>query len=232
MVSKVINRSVESLRESWQGMIGFALALGAMQAFVGLLAAVPLERIAGASIDPADLSASDALLAAVTGLVVFAISLVLTSVLIVMVGAATRGDPPDASEAIGAVVRRAWVVLGSVVVAGVLTFIGLLIFIVPGIWFGVLMMPLLAVVLDSGEGVVASIRSTMSLVRGSWLSVFGLVLIVAGINIVVSIVGALPGLVGLFLSIIANAITSMIMATVIWFTYQELRRLRDWPEMG
>ena len=41
--------------------------------------------------------------------------------------------------------------------------------------------------------------------------------------------GTVSGAIGFLLAILANALSSMIIATVIWFTYVELKRQRDWP---
>jgi hypothetical protein len=105
----------------------------------------------------------------------------------------------------------------------------LLAFVVPGVWLIVTLMPLLAVVVDGDSGVTDSLRSTFALVRGRWLAVFGLVAILAAVNIGLGVTGTVAGAMGFLLSILANAASVMVMATVIWFTYVELQREQDRP---
>lgn len=231
MIRKVVNQSIDLLWGAWQAFFGVALLIGALNALVGLGTALSFEDLVDDTAEAGFVSMGDALLAAAIGIVVFAVSLILTSILIVMVATAARGDRPNAAEALSGVVRRGVVVVGAVLASTVMVFVGLLLFIVPGIWLIVTLMPLLAIVLDGEEGVVGSVRRTFELVRGRWLSVAGLVAILAAINIGLGVVGTVPGAMGFLLSILANAISSMIIATAIWFTYTELRRQHDWPEV-
>ena len=232
MIRKVVNQSIDLLWGAWQAFFGVALMIGALNALVGLGTALSFEDLVDEAAASGTVSMGNAVAAAAIGIVVFAVSLILTSVLIAMVATVARGDRPNAAEAVSTVTRRGVVVIGSVLASTVLVFIGLLLFIVPGIWLIVTLMPLLAIVLDGEDGVVGSLRRTFELVRGRWLSVFGLVAILAAINIGLGVVGSVPGAMGFLLSILANAISSMVIATAIWFTYTELRRQHDWPEVA
>lgn len=229
MIRTVVNQTLDLLWGAWQAFLGVSLMIGALNALVGLATALSFEELVDQTAEAGTVTATDALWAAAVGIIVFAVTLILVSVLVVMVSAVAGGSQPNAAEALSAVLARGGVVVGSVAVATVLVFVGLLLFIVPGIWLIVTFLPLLAVVLDGEQGILESLRSTFALVRGHWLSVFGLVLILGAINIGLGVVGTVPGAVGFLLSVLANAISSMIIATVIWFTYLELQRRRDWP---
>lgn len=229
MIRTVVNQTIDLLWGAWQAFFGVSLLIGAVNALVALGTSLSFEDLADRTAETGSFSAMDALVAALTSIAVFAISLMLVSVLVVMVSMAARGTQPNAAVALGAVRDRAAVVVGSVLLSAVLVFVGLLLFIVPGIWVLVTLMPLLAVVLEGTDGVAGSIRGTFDLVRGQWLSVFALVLILGAVNVGLGVVGTVPGAVGFLLSIVANAFSSMIIATVIWFTYVELGRRRDWP---
>lgn len=228
MIRRVVNQSIDLLWGGWQALFSVSLLIGALNALVGLATALSFEDLVDTSAETGSVPVSDALVAMAVGVGVFAVSLVLVSVLIVMVSTATRGDQPNVADAGAFVIGRGGVIAGSILVSTMLVFVGLLLFIVPGVWLIVTLMPLLAVVIDGDDGVVGSIRSTFNLVHGRWLSVFGIVLIIGAINIGLGIAGTVPGAVGFFLSILANAISSMVVATAIWFTYTELRRQRDW----
>lgn len=229
MIKTVVNQAIDLLWGAWQAFFGVALLIGAINALVALGTSLSFEDIADSTAETGTFSAIDALVAALVSIAVFAISLILVSILVVMVSMAARGTQPNAAEALGVVRGRAGVVIGAVLLSTVLVFVGLLLFVVPGIWALVTLMPLVAVIVDGTDGVLGSVRSTFELVRGHWLQVFALVLILGAINIGLGVVGTVPGAIGYLLSIVANAFSSMVIATVIWFTYVELGRRRDWP---
>ena len=229
MIRTVVNQTLDLLWGAWQAFFGVSLLIGAVNALVALGASLSFEDVADSTVADGDFSVGDALAASLTLFAVSIISLLLISVLVVMVATAARGDQPNAAEAVRAVRQRFAVIVGAVLLSAVLVVVGLALFIVPGIWVAVTLLPLLAVVVDGSDGVVASLRATYDLVRGHWLSVFALVLILGAINIGLGVVGTVPGAVGFLLSIVTNAFSSMIIATVIWFTYVELGRRRDWP---
>lgn len=231
MIRRVFDQSIDLLSGAWQAFVGVALVIGAVNALIGVGTARALEGVTDETVEVGEVLLSDALTATALAIAVLATTLILASVLVVMVSTVARGHRPNAAEAIALVLRRGRVVVGATLAATVLVFLGLLLFIVPGVWIAVALTPLLAVVVDGEDGIVESIRTTLGLVRGHWLSVFGLVAMVAVINFGLGVAGVVAGAVGFLLSIIANAISSMVIATVIWFTYAELRRHRDWPDV-
>lgn len=224
-----MNQSIDLLWGAWQAFFAFALLIGAFNSLVGLATSAGLEDVADRTARSGTFDVSDALASAAISVAAFAVSLVLVSVLVVMVATAARGERPNVAAAAVTVFGRIVTIVGSVVVSTILIVVGLVLFIVPGVWLIVTLMPLLAVVVDGEAGISDSIRSTFELVRGRWLAVFGLVAILAAINIGLGVTGTVSGAMGFLLSIVANAASSMVMATVIWFTYQELGRRRDWP---
>lgn len=229
MIRKVINQSIDLLWGAWQAFFPFALVIGIFDALVGLATSAGLEDLADRTAESGTVDLPDALASAAISVGMFAVSLVLVSVLVVMVATAARGEPPNVAAAVVTVVGRIGTIVGSVALSTILVVVGLLLFVVPGVWLSVTLMPLLAVVVDGEAGVVESIRASYGLVRGRWLTVFGLFAILAAVSIGLGVTGTVSGAMGFLLSIVANAVSDMVMATVIWFTYRELQRQRDWP---
>lgn len=229
MIRSVINASIDLLWGAWQAFFGVALLIGTLDALAGLALVLSLEDLTDQVAETGTISVSEGVRAMAVGVGLFAVSLVFMSILVVMVSTAAKGRQPNAADAVRHVVERGMVLVGSIAIAAVLVFAGLLLFIVPGLWLMITLMPLIAVVLDGDEGVLDSLHSTYRLVVSQWLSVFALVLIVVAVDVGLGVMGTVGGAVGFLLSILANALSSMVLATVIWFTYSDLRRQRDWP---
>lgn len=232
VIGRVLNRSLDLLARRWQGFVGPALAVGVIQVAMGFVAALSLDRMAEAIVEEEEITLGAAMGFLGSSMVVFAISLVLMAFLVAMVVQAASGDRVDTGAAAALIRRRFGVLVGAVLIGVTLVFVGFLLLLLPGIWAAVSLTPLVAVVVGGDEGPVRSVRSSFALVRGSWLNVFALVTVVFAVNIVLGILSGFPGAMGLALSVVATAASSSFQAAVVWFTYEELIRRRNWPELA
>ncbi|HSJ72256.1 MAG TPA: hypothetical protein VLA29_11495 [Acidimicrobiia bacterium] len=232
VIGRVMNRSLDLLGRRWQGFVGPALVVGVIQVAIGLVASLSLDGITDAIIEEEEITLGAAMAFLGSSMVVFSISLVLMAFLVAMVIQAASGDRVDAGAATALIGRRFGVLVGAVLLGVGIVFVGFMLLVVPGIWAAVSLTPLMALVVGGDEGPVRSVRSSFELVRGSWFTVFAIVAIVFAVNIVLGILGGFPGATGLALSVIATAASSLFQAAVVWFTYEELTRRRNWPELA
>ena len=228
MIGNVARRSAELLGSEWQGLAGMALAIGAFNALVGLVYGLGLGQLQDEPITEDTISGAYAVWALVGSMLVLGVSLVFSAVLISMVAEASRGDRPDAGAALTGVLRQFLPLLATVFLATVAVTIGIFLFVIPGIWIGVSFTPLVAVFLAEEHGVVGSLRRSFQLVRGNWWQVFAIVLILGAINIALSVIGVVPGTIGFLVDVVINAVNALLMATAIWFVYEETKRATDW----
>ncbi len=232
MIGKVLNRSLDLLARRWQGFVGPALAVGVVQVAIGLVAALSLDGLTDAIIEEEEITLGAAMAFLGSSMVVFSIGLVLIAFLVAMVIQAASGDRVDAGAASALIGRRFGVLAGAVLLGVGAVFVGFMLLIVPGVWAAVSLTPLVALVVAGSEGPLRSVRSSFELVKGSWFAVFALVAIVFAVNIGLGILGGFPGAIGLALSVVATAASSSFQAAVVWFTYEELTRRRNWPELA
>lgn len=232
MIGRVLNRSLDLFARRWQGFVGPALAVGVIQVAIGLVAALSLDGLADAIIEEDEITLGAAFAFLGSSMVVFAISLVLMAFLLAIVVQAASGDRVDTGAATALIGRRFGVLVGAVLMGVGIVFVGFMLLLVPGVWAAVSLTPLVAVVVGGDEGPVRSVRSSFALVRGSWISVFALVALVFAVNIGLGILSGFPGVVGLALSVVATAASTSFQAALVWFTYEELTRRRNWPELA
>ncbi len=232
VIGRVLNLSLDLLARRWQGFVGPALVVGVIQVAIGLVAALSLDGLADVIVEEEEITLGAALAFLGSSMVVFSINLVLMAFLVAMVVQAASGDRVDTAAASALVGRRFGVLVGAVLLGVGIVFVGFMLLLVPGIWAAVSLTPLIAVVVVGDEGPVRSVRSAFALVRGSWFTVFALVAIVFAVNIGFGILSGFPGATGLGLSVVATAASSAFQATVVWFTYEELTRRRNWPELA
>jgi hypothetical protein len=232
MIGRVLNRSLDLLGRHWQGFVGPALVVGVIQVVIGLVASLSLEGITDAIIEEQEITLGAAMAFLGSSMVVFSTSLVLMAILVAMVIQAASGDRVDAGAAMALIGRRFGVLVIAVLLGVGIVFVGFMLLVVPGVWAAVSLTPLMALVVGGDEGPVRAVRSSFALVRGSWFTVFALVAVVFAVNVVLGIVGGFPGAIGLALAVAATAASSSFQAAVVWFTYQELTRRRNWPELA
>ncbi len=230
MVNTVVARSIGLLRGHWQSLAGIALIVGALSALVGLVSGLLLDQMLTDVQEGQTISLGMTLVASLASIVVIGLGLVLSAVLVLMVADLDAGSTPEPGVAASRVLGRLFPLVGLMLLASLLVAAGLVLFILPGIWVAVSLVPFVAVFFLEDKGIVATISRSFSLVRGSWWDVFLLVLLLAALNVAIGLVGLAPGTIGFLLAVIANAVTSTIQATGTYFVYAELRRKADLAE--
>ena len=226
MAGNILNRTFELLTKHWQAFIGVALIVGAISAAVQLIYGI----VSASAIEEADSfeDLSSLLWVSLLGLIVWVVvNLAVNSVLVVMARNVDQEQPPNPGDALQHVLSRFGVLIAVALLSGFAVFIGLLLFIIPGIWIGVSLVPVIAVVMFEDRGIIDSMRRSFSLVRGSWWQVLGVVAVLAVINIVLGLFTVVPGPIGFLIQIIVTAITLTIQSFAVYVTYDELRAEAD-----
>jgi hypothetical protein len=227
MVNTVVTRSIDLLRGHWQALAGVALIVGSLNALVGLVTGLLLDQLLTDVQEGQTISLGTSLTASAASILVLAIGLVLSAVLVLMVADLDSGTTPQPGVLVSRVLARFLPLLGLMILSSLLVTFGLVLFIIPGIWIAVSLVPFVVVFFLEDRGPIATIRRSFELVRGSWWEVFVLVLMIAALNFAIGLVGLAPGAIGFLLAVIANAVTSTVQATVTYFIYAELRRKSD-----
>jgi hypothetical protein len=124
---------------------------------------------------------------------------------------------------------------GAGILAGLAIAVGLLLFIVPGLYLLTIWSVLIPVIVLEGRAVMDAFGRSRELVRGNGWNVFGVivlsVLILLGAAIVLSLLLFwLPGWFGAFLrSVISNTITAPFVALALTLLYYRLVELKEAP---
>jgi len=108
------------------------------------------------------------------GLRLLIIQPLLTAACIAAVMALGRGEQPSARWSVGRGLERWATVLATVLLAGVATIAGFLVFVLPGIWLAVLLYFASQAVVAEGRTPVEALRRSRELVTGQWWRVFGI----------------------------------------------------------
>ena len=226
MAGTILSRTFELLRQHWQAFVGVALLVGAISALIQLVYGIVVDGIFEDADSIEDLASLlwVSLLGAAVSLVV---TLVVNSVLVVMARNADHAEAPDPGMSLQHVLSRFWLLLGVALLSGIAVFIGFLLFIIPGIWIAVSLVPVIAIVMFEDRGVIDSMRRSFSLVSGNWWQVFGVVIVLAVINFVLGLFTALPGAIGFLVLVVVSAITLTIQAFAMYVAYDELRSATD-----
>lgn len=222
MAGTILSRTVELLQRHWQAFVGVALLVGAISALIQLVFGLIVEG----TIEDVDTveELGSLLWVSLLGLAVtLIVTLVVNSLLVVMVRNADVGEAPNPGDALQHVLSRFGVLIVVALLSGIAVFIGLLLFIIPGIWIGVSLVPVLAIVMFEDSGVIDSMRRSFGLVSGNWWQVLLVVIVLALVNLVLSLFTALPGAIGFLVTVLVTAITLTIQAFAIYVTYDELR---------
>jgi hypothetical protein len=231
VVGNVLRRTFDTLSRYWQSFAGIALAIGALYALVGIAFSFVFEDAVEEANAGLDVDLGDLLGVALIGLLVtFGVSLVFNAVFVAMFRDADADGDPDVTRALQLVFARFWNLLAVVVLSVIAVFVGLLLLIIPGIWMAISLVPIVAVVLFEDEGVTGTIGRSISLVRGNWWPVFGIVLLLGLLNFVLGLFTRFPGAIGLVLAVVASAINLVVQASAMYFTYDELRRQKDFTD--
>lgn len=155
----------------------------------------------------------------ITGIIIAIIGGILSGILTIMSNAASvLALAGNGSERAGDLFRRAyrmvWAIVGAGILAGLVTFGGTMLFLIPGIIVGVgLLFTTMVVVLENKRG-LAALRRSMALVNPRWFGVFGrdiaLVLVVWIVSAIVTSVLTL-----LLRGSVAGTIVSFAVTTLV-----------------
>ena len=165
--------------------------------------------------------------AALTGLISFVMWQILIGAIAWAVASALIGREPDVADSFRFGYRRFWSILLVGVLVGLAVFVGLILFIIPGIIIGVrLSVSIPALVVERRRGTDALGRS-WELVKGYSWPVFGAFIVVALLNAIVSgVLTAIGGdnwFVAAIFGAIASCITTPFFGLVLGLIYFDLR---------
>jgi len=229
VVGKVLSRTFGFMRDRWQGLVGAAVAFGALNELIGLLFQVfnqdALNEIqSGEPIDPETLDIGKIFgglfVWSVLGMVV---GLVITAVMLNMVAEADRSGVPDVNVALSKSFSRFFPLLGLVLLSTISIMVGFVLLVIPGIWVAVSLVPAVAIFFLEDKGPLDSFKESIRLVRGSWWPVLGIILSVGLIVFVLGFLRVVPGPIGFLLGVVVAAITVVLQAATVYFTFVELR---------
>jgi hypothetical protein len=216
----IIQEAWELYKAHWRHLLPFALVVYVILGLVTLLLVAALGWFG-----------------AVLGWVVGIVGLFWLQGALVEAVADVRDGRADMS--MGETFRHAQEHIGPLAVAGILAGlaigVGLLLFIVPGLYLLTIWSVLIPVIVLEGRGVMEAFGRSRELVRGNGWNVFGVialsVLILIGAAIVLALLLFwLPGWFGAFLrSVISNTITAPFVALALTVLYYRLVELKEAP---
>jgi len=151
------------------------------------------------------------------------VGLVITAVMLNMVADADRSGAPDVNAALSKSFSRLLALLGLVLLSTISIMAGFVLLVIPGIWIAVSLVPALAIFFLEDKGPVDSFKESIGLVRGSWWPVFGVILSIGVFTFVLGFFRLLPGPVGFLLGVVVAAVTIVVQAAAVYFTFEELR---------
>jgi hypothetical protein len=130
------------------------------------------------------------------------------------VSEAYLGERPDWRESLQFALRRIGPLIGLSLLAGLLTGLGFLACIVPGIWLAVSWSVSVPAMLHEGTGVWSSMQRSFELVKGRWWSVAGVLLLSQLVAFILRLI--LSGLFGVLLTAGAsNQVATFIRSAVV-----------------
>lgn len=199
-VGEILDGAITTMRKHAALMIGAAAAVMAVVQLLNALVMMSMQDQLQTVDTSASLTDDQALnllgdFAGATGLTVVVTVLAttfLSGFLTVVIGKAVLGRPVRAGEVWTEIRPLLLPLLGLTVVYTLIVVVGLVVFIIPGIWLYVLFaLATPALVLERGRIGTALGRSKL-LVRGSWWRTFGILLLAAIIAAIISMIIALP----------------------------------------
>ncbi|GMQ98086.1 MAG: hypothetical protein BMS9Abin17_0591 [Acidimicrobiia bacterium] len=229
MVGKVLSRTVALIRDRWQGLAGAAIAFGALSELIGLLFQVfnqdALNDLQSAeTIDPETLDVGQIFGGLfVWSVLAMVVGLVITAVMLNMVAEADRSGVPDVNVALSKSFSRFLPLLGLVLLSTISIMVGFLLLVAPGIWIAVSLVPAVAIFFLEDKGPLDSFKESIRLVRGSWWPVLGIILSVGLFVFLLGFFRLVPGPIGFLLGVVVAAVTVVVQAAAIYFTFVELR---------
>jgi hypothetical protein len=199
-VGEILDGAITTMRKHAALMVGAAAAVMAVVQLLNALVMVSLQDQLQTVEAGATLTEDQALnllgdFAGATGLTVVVTVLAttfLSGFLTVVIGKAVLGRPVRAGEVWTEIRPLLLPLLGLTIIYTLIVVVGLIVFIIPGIWLYVMFaLATPALVLERGRIFTALGRSRL-LVRGSWWRTFGILLLAAIIAAIISMIIALP----------------------------------------
>ncbi len=142
----------------------------------------------------------------------------------------------ELKASLGYTVSKLLPILALGLITGILTFLGALAFIVPGIILGIMFSLSLPVLLIENAGVIDSLGRSRKLVGSRWLKTFGLLIVLGIIGIVISVVASVfSAFFGIFGSLVTELIGAFYLplypiALTVYY-YSNVARL-TYPQPG
>lgn len=219
MLGRVAAGVQRTLTEHWRALVPVALLLGLAASLLGDLlnrtSGTVDELDAGANLDPGSILVG----VFSSSLLIILVTLVLDAVLFNMIVGGERIGTADLGDGFRVTMGRIGSLVLMVVMLGIVVGVGLVLFIVPGIFAIVVLFPAVAVLYLEGKGAIASMKRSYQLVTGRFLEVFGLLLVLVLLGIVSGLALGVFGFVG---SVVASALGSLVGQAATYHAYVDL----------
>jgi len=228
MVGTVLQHIVALVRTRWLALAPVAIAVGFLDALVGVLLSVIVTTVP-ATPDPQSVDGGVVLGLFLATTLSFVVSLVVNAIMFNMVASLDTTGHADVNDALGVTVRRLGSLVGLVLLTALAVFFGFILLVIPGIFVAVSLVPAMAVLFLEGRGAVESFTRSFALVSGHWWQVFWLLTIVALFGFALGFVTRAPGIAGFLLSVLTSAILAVVQPALVYFIYRELRAAKGGP---
>lgn len=223
MIGRVIDRVVATLRAHWPALTPFALLVAIATTVMGAYFSNLADQL-NAAVDAGETATIGDLTSQlfVGTVVVGMISAIISAVIFNMVADADATGAPDPGIAFQRTLQRLPSLIALVFIVGISVFIGLLLFVVPGIYLAVALFPAIAVLFLENKGAAATFARSRELVRGRWWEVFGVLVVLVVFSVIVGLLGTPRGVVGLVGGVVSATILVVVQQATILHLYQEL----------
>jgi len=169
-----------------------------------------------------------------------AVPALITALHVAVVQGLARGEAPTVGGALAQARPRFLPALGAVLLYGVVVAIGLVFFIVPGVFLGVLFYFAAQAAVVDGLAPVGALRRSAELVRGGWWRTFGLLLVAGLVFTFIAVLlggigGALAGDDGVIFVVVQILVQAVVLSLTALFgtlLFFDLRTRKDLPWQG
>lgn len=223
MIGRVIDRVVATLRAHWPALTPFALLVAIATTVMGAYFSNLADQL-NAAVDAGETATIGDLTSQlfVGTVVVGMISAIISAVIFNMVADADATGAPDPGIAFQRTLQRLPSLIALVFIVGISVFIGLLLFVVPGIYLAVALFPAIAVLFLENKGAAATFARSRELVQGRWWEVFGVLVVLVVFSVIVGLLGTPRGVLGLVGGVVSATILVVVQQATILHLYQEL----------
>jgi hypothetical protein len=177
---EMLNTAIKNYRSHFQTIIGVSVVLAVVYVIILLIA--PEPKVIGH--DP--ITSGDILLGALSGIAYVLAALWVTIAILLMVD--DRAKHPGVTDLLNASTKYLVPVIVASLIAGLLTLLGFIALVIPGIIVGVWFTFVTQVVMFENKRGMAALEQSRAHVRGRWWAVFGRYLLLALVVIAAMIV--------------------------------------------